>query len=166
MRTEIDEPWACYKQTDVCAIAVAGEGNTVVECLIAASEEEALELMEIRRPGHARRLPRHEAAAVIAAALDGREGAIELCLDGTEFQKTVWRSLRTIPRGEVRTYGEIASSIGRPGAHRAVANACAANRIAVFIPCHRVVPATGGPGEYAWGGEAKKALLEMEKSFR
>jgi AraC family transcriptional regulator of adaptative response/methylated-DNA-[protein]-cysteine methyltransferase len=87
-------------------------------------------------------------------------------LEGTSFQIAVWEALRRVPYREVRTYGEVAASIGRPGAYRAVANACAANRIALLVPCHRVVPTAGGTGGYAWGAEAKRALLDMERERR
>lgn len=84
----------------------------------------------------------------------------------TPFQKKVWAALRAIPRGEVRTYGEIARAIGSPKAYRAVASACAANPNPIIVPCHRVVPASGGVGDYAYGGPKKKrVLLESEGVF-
>jgi AraC family transcriptional regulator of adaptative response/methylated-DNA-[protein]-cysteine methyltransferase len=81
----------------------------------------------------------------------------------TAFQRKVWDYLRTIPEGQTKHYSEIAASIGQPKAARAVAQACAANSAAIVIPCHRVVPKTGGIGGYRWGTERKKKLLEMEK---
>jgi len=83
---------------------------------------------------------------------------------GTAFQHKVWDELRRIPRGESRTYGEIARCIGEPNAHRAVANACGANPIAVAVPCHRVVRADGSAGGYRWGAERKAAMLQLEKT--
>lgn len=81
----------------------------------------------------------------------------------TPFQHKVWAALRAIPRGEVRTYAEIARAIGHPRAYRAVANACAANPHPIVVPCHRVVPAGGGVGNYSYGGPKKKrALLASE----
>jgi AraC family transcriptional regulator of adaptative response/methylated-DNA-[protein]-cysteine methyltransferase len=75
----------------------------------------------------------------------------------------VWKALTEIPRGETRTYSQVAKAIGRPRAVRAVGHACATNPVAVVIPCHRVVPSAGGVGQYRWGPERKKKLLERER---
>jgi AraC family transcriptional regulator of adaptative response/methylated-DNA-[protein]-cysteine methyltransferase len=83
---------------------------------------------------------------------------------GTAFQVQVWDYLRQIPRGELRTYKEVAEAIGRPKAVRAVASACGANRIALAIPCHRVIRGDGGLGGYRWGIERKRQLLAIENS--
>jgi len=84
-------------------------------------------------------------------------------LRATAFQMRVWEALKCIPRGETRTYSEIACVIGQPTAVRAVARACATNPVAVVIPCHRVVGADGKLSGYRWGVERKQRLLEMEK---
>jgi AraC family transcriptional regulator of adaptative response/methylated-DNA-[protein]-cysteine methyltransferase len=89
--------------------------------------------------------------------------ALPLDLRGTVFQRRVWEALRRIPRGETRSYREIARAIGRPGAVRAVGSACGANPVALLIPCHRAVRADGGLGGYAWGLERKRKLLALEK---
>jgi AraC family transcriptional regulator of adaptative response/methylated-DNA-[protein]-cysteine methyltransferase len=81
---------------------------------------------------------------------------------GTVFQQRVWDFLRRIPRGETRTYREVAAAIGAPTAARAVAGACAANRIAVLIPCHRVIRGDGGLSGFRWGVARKRALLAAE----
>jgi len=88
----------------------------------------------------------------------------ELLLDvrGTVFQQRVWQALREIPPGSTATYGEIATRIGAPRAVRAVAQACAANPIAVAIPCHRVVRSDGRLSGYRWGVGRKRALLQRE----
>jgi AraC family transcriptional regulator, regulatory protein of adaptative response / methylated-DNA-[protein]-cysteine methyltransferase len=90
---------------------------------------------------------------------------LELPLDvrGTTFQRKVWRALREIPVGKTVSYAELARQIGAPKAVRAVAGACAANNIAVVIPCHRVVRKDGSLSGYAWGVERKRGLLEREK---
>jgi AraC family transcriptional regulator of adaptative response/methylated-DNA-[protein]-cysteine methyltransferase len=80
----------------------------------------------------------------------------------TAFQRKVWEHLRTIPAGRTMHYAEIASTIGQPKATRAVARACATNPVAIVIPCHRVIPKTGGVGGYRWGPERKKKLLALE----
>ena len=87
---------------------------------------------------------------------------IKVQMHGTKFQKSVWKNLTGIPLGETRTYSDIASSIGKPEAYRAVGNACAINRIPVIIPCHRVV---GKNNVMGWSGNpgAKEWLLEHEK---
>lgn len=88
--------------------------------------------------------------------------ALPVDVRGTAFQARVWRALRRIPLGETRSYAAVARSIGRPAAARAVAAACAANRIALLIPCHRVVAADGGLSGYRWGTARKAALLARE----
>ena len=100
---------------------------------------------------------------VVAFLESPREG-LDLPLDvaGTAFQQRVWQALREIPAGTTASYREIATRIGVPHASRAVARACAANPVAVAIPCHRVVRLDGGTGGYRWGVERKRALLARE----
>ena len=88
---------------------------------------------------------------------------IPLDIQATAFQSKVWSYLQSIPVGETRSYTEVARAIGQPSATRAVARACATNRIAVVIPCHRVVRESGHLAGYRWGIQRKKALLELEK---
>jgi AraC family transcriptional regulator of adaptative response/methylated-DNA-[protein]-cysteine methyltransferase len=89
--------------------------------------------------------------------------ALPLDIRGTAFQCRVWKALQTIHPGSTSSYAEVAAAIGKPRAVRAVANACAANRLAVAIPCHRVIAADGKPGGYRWGADRKKRLLEREQ---
>jgi len=100
----------------------------------------------------------------LARYLEGARPSLDLPLDvrATAFQMRVWNYLQTIPYGAVRSYGEVASAIGQPSAARAVARACASNRVALAIPCHRVIRGSGDPGGYRWGLERKRALLKME----
>jgi AraC family transcriptional regulator of adaptative response/methylated-DNA-[protein]-cysteine methyltransferase len=84
----------------------------------------------------------------------------------TSFQHRVWNALRAIPRGETRTYGQIAQSIGAPKAVRAVGAACGANPLAIVVPCHRAIAANGNLTGYRWGLERKRRLLEMERNPR
>jgi AraC family transcriptional regulator of adaptative response/methylated-DNA-[protein]-cysteine methyltransferase len=97
--------------------------------------------------------------------LEGNPVRIDLPLDvrATAFQQRVWDALRDIPYGVTHTYTEIAREIGKPEAVRAVANACAANQVALIIPCHRVVREDGTLGGYKWGIERKCALLNQER---
>lgn len=101
----------------------------------------------------------------LAAHLEGDPAAPELPLDlrGTAFQLRVWNYLRSIPRGDVVSYAEAARALGAPTATRAVASACARNRIAVLVPCHRVVRGDGGLGGYRWGLPRKRALIDAER---
>ncbi len=98
--------------------------------------------------------------------LDGKSELFELPLDvcGTAFQELVWRSLREIPAGQTASYGEIAARVGRPKSARAVARACAANPVAVIVPCHRVVRADGELSGYRWGLDRKRTLLDREST--
>jgi len=101
----------------------------------------------------------------VSGHLAGAKASSDLPLDiqATAFQMRVWDYLRTIPAGKVQSYGEVAAGIGQPTAVRAVARACAGNRVAVVIPCHRVVRRDGESGGYRWGVERKEALLERER---
>jgi AraC family transcriptional regulator of adaptative response/methylated-DNA-[protein]-cysteine methyltransferase len=86
-----------------------------------------------------------------------------VALTGTPFQMKVWEFLRSIPRGETRSYAQVAAAIGHKSAVRAVASACASNRVALLVPCHRVIREDGGMGGYRWGVERKQALLAAER---
>jgi AraC family transcriptional regulator of adaptative response/methylated-DNA-[protein]-cysteine methyltransferase len=101
----------------------------------------------------------------VIAYVDAPGNGIGLPLDirGTAFQRKVWEVLQSIPAGETRSYAEVAAMIGQPKAVRAVATACASNRLAVVVPCHRVVAGNGGLAGYRWGIQRKKALLARER---
>jgi AraC family transcriptional regulator of adaptative response/methylated-DNA-[protein]-cysteine methyltransferase len=83
---------------------------------------------------------------------------------GTAFQKRVWDALMKIPEGETRSYAELAAAVGAPRAARAVASACAHNRIAIVVPCHRVIRGDGSAGGYRWGLPLKQQLLQRERA--
>lgn len=106
----------------------------------------------------------HDWARQLAAyiAAPGAMPDLPIELRGTAFQARVWDVLRRIPVGQTATYSDIARSIGQPTAARAVAQACASNKVAVLIPCHRIVRADGEIGGYRWGAERKRALLAAE----
>ena len=102
-------------------------------------------------------------ARVIAFVENPSAGlGLPLHVQGTAFQQRVWKALREIPSGTTSTYSELAQKLGQPGATRAVAGACAANNLAVAIPCHRVVRTDGSLSGYRWGVERKKKLLDSE----
>jgi AraC family transcriptional regulator of adaptative response/methylated-DNA-[protein]-cysteine methyltransferase len=102
----------------------------------------------------------------IVGLIDAPHASLDLPLDvrGTAFQQRVWKALRGIPSGSTLSYAQLARQIGQPRAVRAVAAACAANRIAVAIPCHRVVRTDGSASGYRWGVARKAALLQRECS--
>lgn len=105
-----------------------------------------------------------ELERMVSEALSGC--AIPTDPTGTAFQMQVWEALQGIPPGTVASYSEVARWLGRPDAARAVAMACAANRIAVLIPCHRVVRADGSLSGYRWGADLKRSLLAVEAAGR
>jgi len=102
------------------------------------------------------------------AHLSGNAPRPDLPLDlrGTAFQIRVWRFLLQVPQGTVVSYSELAAGIGAPASVRAAASACASNRIAVLVPCHRVLRADGGLGGYRWGLERKRVLIEQERAVQ
>ena len=93
---------------------------------------------------------------------EARSDMLPLDIRATAFRMRVWQELRKIPRGETRTYQEIAQAVGEPNAARAVGNACGANPVSMVIPCHRVVRSDGSLGNYGWGPERKKKMLKAE----
>ena len=103
-------------------------------------------------------------AAEVARVIEDPRLGLELPLDvrGTPFQQRVWRALREIPAGSTMTYAAVAQRLGAPRSARAVAQACAANPLAVLVPCHRVVRQDGELSGYRWGIERKRALLTLE----
>lgn len=101
----------------------------------------------------------------VTGYIEAPRTGVDLPLDiqGTAFQIRVWNALRDIPRGDTVTYAEVARRIGKPRAARAVAQACAANKLGAVVPCHRVVRSDGTLGGYRWGLERKRALLDRER---
>ncbi|MGE4013739.1 MAG: methylated-DNA--[protein]-cysteine S-methyltransferase [Alphaproteobacteria bacterium] len=106
--------------------------------------------------------------AQVARSIEAPRRTVELPLDpqGTRFQRRVWRELSAIPAGRTTSYSDIARRLGSPGAARAVAAACAANKLAVAIPCHRVVRNDGTLAGYRWGAARKRELLAREATAR
>lgn len=148
-------------------VLVAATEHGVCAVKIGASESALVADLEREYPAadlHAGATPRHEWAKAIAQHLRGDAAVLDLPIDvqATAFQWKVWRALQRIPYGETRAYAEVARSIGKPAAARAVARACAANPVCLVVPCHRVVPSGGGTGGYRWGTGRKKKLLATE----
>jgi AraC family transcriptional regulator of adaptative response/methylated-DNA-[protein]-cysteine methyltransferase len=139
----------------VCSVSLGEDESALVDALRA--EYPAAELARASDT-------RDRLVDAVVAHVEGRAGADELPLDvrATAFQWQVWRALQRIPEGATRSYQAVAEELGRPTAARAVARACASNRIAVLIPCHRVVRGDGALGGYRWGIARKAALLARE----
>jgi AraC family transcriptional regulator, regulatory protein of adaptative response / methylated-DNA-[protein]-cysteine methyltransferase len=140
----------------VCAVKIGDSERALVRDL--KEEYSAAEIA-------ANAVPRDEWVQAIADHLRGDHDTLDLPIDvkATAFQWKVWRALQQIPAGETRAYAEVARRIGKPKAIRAVASACAKNPVCLVVPCHRVVPSSGGSGKYRWGAERKARLLAMEK---
>jgi AraC family transcriptional regulator of adaptative response/methylated-DNA-[protein]-cysteine methyltransferase len=109
-----------------------------------------------------------ETIARLAGLIDQPETGADFALDlqGSDFECRVWNALRDIPAGTTATYGEIAARLGSPRLAREVGEACAANRLAVVVPCHRIVKKDGSISGYRWGVRRKRALLEREHKAR
>jgi len=140
----------------ICSVAMSASDRTLEHALADEYPAAAIERDDAGLAKWAR---------AIEGLTSGRAPRGDLPIDvrATAFQWQVWKALTEIPRGQTRTYSQVAKAIGRPRAVRAVGHACATNPVAVVIPCHRVVPSAGGVGQYRWGPERKKKLLERER---
>jgi AraC family transcriptional regulator, regulatory protein of adaptative response / methylated-DNA-[protein]-cysteine methyltransferase len=153
-------------------VLVAGTARGVSAVSLGDSADALVARLQAEFPRASVREDRHALRQALEAVLqhiDGRStGVHELPLDirATAFQRRVWSALQRIPPGARATYAEVVAMIGAPRSARAVARACAANPVAIVVPCHRVVPAAGGAGGYRWGAERKAALLEVEQRGR
>jgi len=156
-------------QTSLGAILVASSKKGVAAILLGNDPDELVRILQDRFPkAHLiGAVQDYEALVARVVAFVEKPGiGLSLPLDvrGTAFQQRVWRALQEIPVGKTVSYAEIARRIGRPKAVRAVAGACAENKLAVAIPCHRVVRIDGSLSGYAWGVERKRILLDREGS--
>ena len=166
-------------------VALADWIDTPLGAMIAIADDSQLHLLEFTErkalPQGLRRISTHlggrlglgrtavtdRTESALAAFLSGQDGRLDLPLrlHGTAFQQRVWQALRQIPPGETRSYAQLAAAIGAPTATRAVAAANAANRLALVVPCHRVIGADGQLSGYAGGVWRKRRLLEIEAAF-
>lgn len=149
--------WALIATSDkgVCAILLGDEVDALTKELQRRFPEAQLAQSDDTCEGLA-------ASALAFIEKPGRRPAFPLDPRGTAFQRRVWEALRTIPPGRTASYAEIAQCLGAPKSVRAVAGACAANPVAVAIPCHRVLRSDGALSGYRWGIERKRALLARE----
>ncbi len=158
-------------QCSLGAILVASSKKGVASILLGSDPDELVRKLQDRFP-KAKLIGADSNYQALVARVVGFVEAPSLGLDlpldvrGTAFQQRVWQALQEIPAGQTVSYAEIARRIGAPKATRAVAGACAANKLAVAIPCHRVVRNDGSLSGYAWGVERKRALLDREATHR
>jgi AraC family transcriptional regulator of adaptative response/methylated-DNA-[protein]-cysteine methyltransferase len=154
-------------QTSLGAIVIASTKKGVAAILLGDDPEELVRDLQDRFPkAHLMGADRNYEALVaqVVGLVEAPRIGLNLPLDvrGTAFQERVWKALQEIPAGVTVSYAEIARRIGSPNSVRAVAGACAANNLAVAIPCHRVVRNDGALSGYAWGVERKRALIDRE----
>ena len=154
-------------QTSLGAIVVGSSAKGIAAILLGDDPDDLFRDLQDRFP-KARLIggdrDYESLVARVVGFVDTPGSKLNLPLDvrGTAFQRRVWQALQAIPVGKKVTYAEVARTIGLPKAVRAVAGACAANHLAVAIPCHRVVRTDGSLSGYAWGVERKRALLDRE----
>lgn len=147
------------------SVLVASSAKGVASILIGDDQTALIEELRGTFPGATLQAVDDERlVARVVAVVENPSISIDLPLDirGTAFQQKVWAMLRAIPAGATWTYSALANRIGEPKAVRAVASACAANKHAVVIPCHRVVRGDGSLSGYRWGVQRKRALIESE----
>lgn len=155
--TELGQALVAATARGICAVALGDDAEALQAELRREFPQARLQRVDAGRDEFL--APRLQA---VAAALRGLSGRLPLELIGTAFQQRVWQALMRIPRGQTRSYAEIAAMLGQPRAARAVARACAQNRLAVLVPCHRVVRGDGSLGGYRWGLPLKRQLLGSE----
>ncbi len=154
-------------ETSLGSVLVAQSANGLIAVLLGDDRDVLRRDLESRFPDAV--LTESDAAfdertAEVIRFVDSPAHVLNAPLDmhGSEFQRKVWKALREIPAGKTASYADVANSIGRPTSARAVATACAANHLAVVVPCHRVVRSDGQLSGYRWGIERKRALLRRE----
>lgn len=156
--TALGQALVAVTERGVCAVLLGEDAGALEADLRAEFPRATLQRVDAGRDEFL--APRVRA---VAEALSDRAGAVPVELIGTAFQQRVWEALMRIPAGETRSYAELAGSLGMPRGARAVARACAGNRVAVLVPCHRVIRGDGSLGGYRWGLPRKQALLDSER---
>lgn len=149
----------------ICSVALGNDDETLVAALRAEFPQATLDRVDAGRDDWLAAM-----VGKVEAELAGADAANDtlppLDIRATAFQWRVWHALQRIPRGSTRSYSQIAAEIGAPRSVRAVANACGGNRLAVVVPCHRVIREDGSLGGYRWGIARKQHLLEREAKQR
>ncbi|NUO75374.1 methylated-DNA--[protein]-cysteine S-methyltransferase [Lysobacter sp. 5GHs7-4] len=158
-RTALGTALVATTERGVCMVELGDDGAALEAKLRAEFPQAQLERVDAGRDEFL--APRLQA---VADTLGGQAHAVPVDLLGTAFQKKVWDALMKIPAGQTLSYAQVAERIGAPGSARAVARACAGNRVAVVVPCHRVVRGDGSLGGYRWGLPLKEKLLQRERA--
>lgn len=159
--TALGQALVAVTERGVCAVLLGDDGEGLAADLQSEFPRASLRRVDAGRDEFL--APRVRA---VAEALSQGAGRVPVELVGTAFQQRVWEALMRIPAGETRSYAELAGALGMPRGARAVARACASNRVAVLVPCHRIIRGDGSLGGYRWGLPRKQALLEAESNRR
>lgn len=159
--TALGQALVAVTERGVCAVLLGEDGESLAADLQNEFPRASLHRVDAGRDEFL--APRVRA---VAEALSQGSGSVPVELVGTAFQRRVWEALMRIPAGETRSYAELATALGMPRGARAVARACAGNRVAVLVPCHRIIRGDGSLGGYRWGLPRKQALLEAESNRR
>jgi len=144
----------------ICAVLLESEHGSLLDALEQEFPHATLSMCE--DGAHAYLKPRLDA---VAEQLAGMSTEVPVHLMGTAFEVRVWKALLTVPKGETRSYGELAEAMGEPSSTRAVASACGRNKVGVVVPCHRIVRSDGSLGGYRWGLPTKQTLLDRERAL-
>jgi AraC family transcriptional regulator, regulatory protein of adaptative response / methylated-DNA-[protein]-cysteine methyltransferase len=161
LRVAVGTLLVAASERGICAVALGDNESKLVADLRTEFPRAAMERVDAGRDEWLAAMIERVSAQI---GIDQPSGDVTVPVDirATAFQWRVWQALQRIPRGETRSYTQIAAEIGAPRAVRAVASACARNRLAVVVPCHRVIRADGSLGGYRWGMARKRALLDHE----
>lgn len=159
--TALGQALVAVTERGVCAVLLGDDGER-----LAADLQSEFPRASLRRVDAGRDQFLAPRVRAVAQALSQGSGSVPVELVGTAFQQRVWDALMRIPPGETRSYAELAGALGMPRGARAVARACASNRVAVLVPCHRIIRGDGSLGGYRWGLPRKQALLEAESNRR
>ena len=159
VETALGQALVATTERGICMVELGADGAALEATLQAEFPRATLDRVDAGRDEFL--APRVRAVAEVLA---GKRADVDVDLLGTAFQKKVWDALMKIPRGETRSYAALADALGQPRGARAIARACATNRIAIVVPCHRVVRGDGSLGGYRWGLPLKQALLQRERA--
>lgn len=169
MTTSPTTLWYCSGSCQLGTLLLAEADNQLHAILLGDDDQELIDDLHKRFPKTELKPASAQQRQHLQRVLDyvdNPRGAFpldkSLAMHGTDFQRTVWQELSKIPAGKTVSYSELAERIGKPSGSRAVAGACAANPLAIAVPCHRVLRSDGGISGYRWGVDRKRKLLELE----
>lgn len=154
--TELGKALVAATERGICAVALASAKDTLLAELQSEFPKAQLNYVEDTHQYIAEKVQQ------VANALSGLPSKVSIELVGTAFQQKVWQALMKIPLGQTLSYAELAETISMPKAARAVARACASNKVAVLVPCHRIIRGDGSLGGYRWGLPIKEKILQKE----